>query len=57
MLEIHSLMSTDDLLLAYLCGLKQDVQHHFMFGNPSGIGHVMTLADGAESGMWFSGSW
>ena len=28
-----------------------------MLGNPSNVGHVMTLADSADSAMWFSGSW
>ena len=57
MLEVHNLMSTHDLLLAYLRGLKQDVQWHVMLGNPSDVGHAMTLADSADSAMWFSGSW
>ena len=51
MLEVRSLMSTYDLLLAYLCGLKQDVQWHVMLGNPSDVGHAMTLADSADSAM------
>ena len=50
-------MSMHDLLLAYLLGLKQNVQRHVMLGNPSNIGHAMTLADSADSAMWFSGSW
>ena len=49
MLEVTNLMSTHDLLLAYL--------RHVMLGNPSDVGHVMTLADSADSAMWFSGSW
>ena len=57
MLEVRNLMSTHDLLLAYLHGLKQDVQWHVMLGNPSDVGHAMTLADSADSAMWFSGSW
>ena len=57
MLEVRSLMSTHDLLLAYLRELKQDVQRHVMLGNPSDVGHAMTLADSADSAMWFSGSW
>ena len=28
-----------------------------MLGNPSDVGHAMTLADSADSAMWFSGSW
>ena len=28
-----------------------------MLGNPSDVGHAMTLADSAGSAMWFSGSW
>ena len=50
-------MSTHDLLLAYLRGLKQDVQWHIMLGNPSDVGHAMMLPDSADSAMWFSGSW
>ena len=50
-------MSTHDLLLAYLRRLKQDVQWHVMLGKPSYVGHAMTLADSADSAMWFSGSW
>ena len=57
MLEVRNLMSTHDLLLAYLRGLEQDVQRHVMLGNPSDVGHAMTLADSADSAMWFSGSW
>ena len=57
MLEVRNLMSTHDLLLAYLRGLKQGVQQHVMLGNPSDVGHAMTLADSADSVMWFSGSW
>ena len=57
MLEVRNLMSTHDLLLAYLRGLKQDVQCHVMLGNPTDVGHAMTLADSADSAMWFSGSW
>ena len=57
MLEVRSLMSTHDLLLAYLRGLKQDVQRHVMLGNPTDVGHAMMLADSADSAMWFSGSW
>ena len=56
MLEVCSLMSTHDLLLAYLHRLNQDVQHHVMLGNPSNVGHAMTLADSTDSSMWFSGS-
>ena len=56
MLEVQDLMSTHDLLLAYLCGLKQDIQRHVMLGNPSDIGHAMMLSDSADSVMWFSGS-
>ena len=50
-------MSMHDLLLAYLRGLKQDVQQHVILGSPSDVGHAMTLADSADSVMWFSGSW
>ena len=50
-------MSSHDLLLAYLRGLKQDVQLHVMLGNPTDVGHAMMLADSADSAMWFSGSW
>ena len=57
MLEVGSLMRTHDLLLAHLRGIKQDVQRHVMLGNPSNVGHAMTLADSADSAMWFSGSW
>ena len=57
MLEVRNLMSTHDLLLAYLRGLKQDVQRHVMLGNPSDVSHAMTLADSADSAMWFAGSW
>ena len=57
MLEVRNLMSTHNLLLAYLHGLKQDVQWHVMLGNPSNVGHAMMLADSADSTMWFSGSW
>ena len=57
MLEVRNLMSTHDLLLAYLMGLKQDVQRHVILGNPSDVGHAMTLADSADSAMWFSASW
>ena len=57
LLEVHNLVSTHDLLLVYLCGLKQDVQLHVMLGNPSNVGHAMTLADSTDSAMWFSGSW
>ena len=57
MLEVRNLMSTHDLLLAYLRGLKQDVQRHVMLGSPSDVGHAMMLADSAESTMRFSGSW
>ena len=56
-LEVRNLMSTHDLLLAYLRGLKQDVQWDVMLGNLSNVGHAMTLADSADSTMWFSGSW
>ena len=56
-LEVHSLMRGHDLLLAYLRGLKQDVQWHVLLGNPSNVGHAMMLADSADSAMWFSGSW
>ena len=57
MLEVRNLMSTHDLLLAYLRGLKQDVQRHVMLDNPSDVGHAMMLDDSADSTMWFSGSW
>ena len=57
MLEVRNLMSTHDLLLAYLRGLKQDVQRHVFLGNLSDVGHVMTLDDSADSAMWFSGFW
>ena len=57
MLEVRNLMSMHDLLLAYLRGLKQDVQWHVMLGNLSNVGHAMTFADSADSAMWFSGSW
>ena len=57
MLEVRNLMNTHDLLLAYLHGLKQDLQRHVMLGNPTNVGHAMTLADSADSAMWFSGSW
>ena len=57
MLEVRKLMSMHYLLLVYLRGLKQDVQQHVMLGNPSDVGHAMTLADSADSAMWLSGSW
>ena len=57
MLEVCNLMSTHDLLLAYLHGLKQDVQWHVILGNPTDVGHAMMLADSTVSAMWFSGSW
>ena len=57
MLKQRNLMSTHDLLLAYLRALKQDVQRHVMLGNPSDVGHAMMLADSADSAMWCSGSW
>ena len=57
MLEVRNLMSTHDLLLAYLRELKQDMQRHVILGNLSNIGHAMILADSADSAMWFSGSW
>ena len=57
MLEVRNIMSTHDLLLVYLRGLKQNVQRHVMLGNPSYVGHAMTLADSTDSAMWFSGSW
>ena len=57
MLEVSNLMSTHDLLLAYLLGLKQNVQWHVMLGNLSDVGHAMTLADSADSAMWFSAFW
>ena len=28
-----------------------------MLGNPSNVGHAMTLADSTDSAMCFSGSW
>ena len=56
MLEVRNLMSTNDLLLGYLRGLKQDVQRQVMSDNPSNVGHAMTLADSTDSTMWFSGS-
>ena len=57
MLEVGNLISTHDLLLPYLRGLKQDVQRHVMLGNLSNVGHAMTLVDGADNTIWFSGSW
>ena len=57
MLAVRNLMSTHDLLLAYLRGLKQDVQRHVMLGNLSDVGHLMMLADSTDSAMWFSSSW
>ena len=56
MLEVCNLMSTHDLLLAYLRGLKQEVQWHVILGNSSDVGHAMMLANNADSAMWFSGS-
>ena len=56
MLEVRNLMSTHNLLLPYLRSLKQDIHRHIMLGNPSNVGHAMTLADSADSAMWFSGS-
>ena len=44
-------MSTHNLFLAYLRGHKQDVQCHVMLGNPSDVGHAMTLADSIDSAM------
>ena len=41
MLEVRNLMSAQDLLLAYLRGLKRDVQRHVMLGNPSNVSAVM----------------
>ena len=57
MLEVRNLMSTHDLLVAYLRGLKQYVQQHVMLGNPSDVGHAMMLADSANSAMWLLGCW
>ena len=57
MLKVRNIMSTHDLLLAYLRGLKQDVQRHVILGNLSDVGHAMTLTDSADSAMWFSSSW
>ena len=57
MLEVRILMSTHDLLLAYLHGLKQDVQQHVMLGNLGDVGHAMTLDYSTDSAMLFSGSW
>ena len=31
------------------------MQRHVMLGNPSDVGHAMTLADSTDSAMWFSG--
>ena len=57
MFKVRNLMSAQDLLLAYLRGLKHDVQQHVMLGNPSNVSAAMQLADSADSAMQFSGSW
>ena len=51
MLEVCNLMSAYDLLLAYLRGLKCDVQQHVMLGNPANVSAAMQFADSAISAM------
>ena len=41
MLKVCNLMSAQDLLLAYLRGLKHDIQQHVMLGNPSNVSAAM----------------
>ena len=57
MLEVRHVMSDQDVLLAYLRGLKPQVQQQVMLHNPTSLQAAMQAADSADSTIWFASGW
>ena len=54
MLEVRHVMSSQDILMAYLRGLKPQVQQQVMMHHPTSLHDAMHAADSADSCIWFS---
>ena len=54
MLEGRHVMSAQDILMAYLHGLKPQVQQWVMLQHPTSLHDAMHAADSANSTIWFS---
>ena len=50
-------MSSADMLLAYLRGLKPSIQQQVMLTAPATLSDAMYAADAANSMYWFSHQW
>ena len=50
-------MSSADMLLAYLRGLKPSIQQQVMLTAPATLSNAMYAANAADSKYWFSHQW
>ena len=54
MMEVCQVMSSADMLLAYLRGFKLSIQQQVMLTAPATLSDAMYTADATESTYWFS---
>ena len=57
MMEVCQVMSSADMLLAYLQGLKPSIQQQVMLIAPAMLSDATYAADAADSTYWFSHQW
>ena len=57
MMEVRQVISSVDMLLAYLRGLKPSIQQQVMLTAPAMLFDAMYAADAANSTYWFSHQW
>ena len=57
MMEVRQVMSSADMLLAYLRGLKPSIQQQVMLTAPATLSDAMYTANAANSTYWFSHQW
>ena len=53
-MEVRQVMSSADMLLAYLRGLKPSIQQQVMLTAPATLSDAMYATDAADSTYWFS---
>ena len=56
-MEVRQVMSSADMLLAYLRGLKPSIQQQVMLTAPATLSDAMYAANAADSTYWFSHQW
>ena len=57
MMEVRQVMSSADMLLAYLRGLKPSIQQQVMLTAPAMLSNAMYATNAADSTYWFSHQW